>query len=383
MTASLTTKNDRYYVILNIQVDGERKQKWVSTGLTVKGNKRKAEKMMRELLEEYERMEGIVHDDVLLSDYVRLWLDKKRLDVDDITMQGYQILANNNILPYFDALALQLQKVDRDVLQQYFTEQYLHGRKNGKGGLSTSTLILHRNILSQTLDLAVENHLIVENPCKYVKLPKKERFQGGFYTISQLNDLYEAIKDEPLYSLVKIASTYGLRRSELLGLKWDSINLEAERMTIKHTVVKVTSVVEKDRTKNASSFRSFPLTADAMRIFQQALQLEQENRRLFGSEYHENDYVFKWPDGHPYSPNYVTHQFSKLLAKYDLPHIRFHDLRHSCASVLLSLGYTLEDVKEWLGHANIRMTADVYGHLDVEHKKGMAREMEKNLSLKD
>ena len=109
---------------------------------------------------------------------------------------------------------------------------------------------------------------------------------------------------------------YGLRRSEVLGLQWDSINLEEKLLTIKHTVVKVTQVVEKDKTKNASSYRSFPLTPDAQAIFTEMKQQECENCKAFWREYHNNPYVFKWENGLPYTPDYISHAFSKLLKKY-------------------------------------------------------------------
>ena len=208
---------------------------------------------------------------------------------------------------------------------------------------------------------------------------RSERYQSNYYSAAQLQTLFKAIRDEPLYPLVRIAALYGLRRSELLGLKWDSINFDEKRLTIQHTVSKVASIVEKDKTKTASSFRSFPLTAEAQSIFLDEKVKELENLNLFGKSYQKNDYVFKWGDGHPYSPDYVSQAFAKLLKKYDLPHIRFHELRHSCASLLLNEGFTLKDVQEWMGHANIKMTADIYGHLDVARKKGMADKLSGSL----
>ena len=128
--------------------------------------------------------------------------------------------------------------------------------------------------------------------------------------------------------MLYITALYGLRCSEVLGLKWNSINFAMQTLTIRHTVARVTKVVEKNKTKNASSFRSFPLTDDAVRLFKILLQQEQIYRNHFGKNYIANDYVFTWEDGHPYSPDYVSHTFHKLLKKHDLPHIRFHDLRH-------------------------------------------------------
>lgn len=380
MTGCLQTKNSMFYIVLNIYENGQRKRKWIATGLPVKGNKRKAEQMLREKLHEYENKPSVFRSDVLFSDYVRHWLTIAQRKVDEVTFQGYENLARVHILPYFDTLAVKLQAITLPVLQTYIDEKRTHGRVDGKGGLSARSLRLHKNILHQTLDEAVKTGLLPSNPCQYLILPRQERHEAKFYTAAQLQTLFEAISDEPLYPLVKITALYGLRRSELLGLKWDSIDFEAGTVTIRHTVSKVSKVVEKDKTKNASSYRSFPLTAEARAIFTTARSEQRENRRLFGNEYHSSDYVFTWPDGRPFSPDYVTDKFSDLLKKHGLPHIRFHELRHSCASLLLNNGFGLKDVQEWLGHSDIKMTANIYGHLDVGRKQSIADQLSGVLS---
>lgn len=372
MTGSLQIKNDKYYMVLNTYEKGKRKNKWIATGLPVKNNKRKAEQMLRETLHKYELQAGLVYTDILFSDYIRIWLEQSRKRVDEVTFQGYEAVTVRHILPYFDENKLKLQKVTVNVLQQYMDEKASRGRLDGKGGLSPKSLRAHKNILYQTLTEAVKSGLLHTNPCQYLTLPQKVRREAAYYSSTQLQELFEALKDDALCPLVKITALYGLRRSELLGLKWDSIDFERGTLTIRHTVAKVTAVVEKDKTKNQSSRRSFPLTEDARAIFQKAKDIEVENRVLFGREYHENQYVFKWDDGHPYSPDYITHRFSDLLKKHNLPHIRFHELRHSCASLLINAGMPLKDVQEWMGHADIRMTADLYGHLDVARKQETA-----------
>ena len=372
MTGSLQVKNGKYYVILNIYENGKRKVKWISTNLDVKGNKRNAEKLLRETLLKYEHTPQTVKSDVLFSEYVRLWLTVAQRRVDAVTYQGYEILARTQVLPYFDKSGVKLQDVTRDILQAYFDEKAQHGRMDGKGGLSPRTVRMHKNVIHQTLNEAVKNGLLTSNPCEFIDLPPQTRYQSKFYSAAQMQALFDAIKDEPLYPLVRIDALYGLRRSELIGLKWDSIDFENDRLTIKHTISKVTRVVAKDKTKNASSRRSFPLAPEAREIFLAAKAEEEANRRLFGKGYQENEYVFKWADGHPYDPDYITNTFSQLLKKHNLPHIRFHELRHSCASLLLNSGFTLKDVQEWMGHADIKMTADIYGHLDAERKKSMA-----------
>lgn len=375
MTGSLTVKNGKYYAVLNVYEDGKRKKKWISTDLPEKGNKRKAEQFLREKLAEYERMEGIVKTDVLFSDYVRVWLDHIARKVDAVTLQGYQVLANGHILPYFDECKTRLADLDHKVIQRYIDTKAINGRLDGKGGLSPRSLKLHKNIINQTLNLALQNKLILANPCQFVILPQAVRYESTFYNDKQLKELFAALQGDPMLPLVKITALYGLRRSELLGLQWDSIDFDAKTMTIRHTVSKVTEVVAKDKTKNASSRRTFPLTDEAFEIFRAAKCQEQQNRLAFGREYHENPYVFKWPDGHLYSPDYISERFSNLLKKHNLPHIRFHELRHSCASMLLAMGWNLKDIQEWLGHSDIKMTANLYSHLDVSRKNNIANSL--------
>ena len=372
MTGSLTIKNGKYYAVLNTYENGKRKPKWINSGLPEKGNKRKAEAFLREKIAEYERMEGIVQSDVPFADYIRHWLTHIARKVDEVTMQGYKTLADGHILPYFEQKKIPLRSLDHTMIQRYMDEKRTSGRKDGKGGLSPRSLRLHKNIISQTLDLAVQSKLIPANPCQFVELPQNERYESTFYNAKQLQELFKAFEGDELLPLVKITALYGLRRRELLGLQWDSIDFERKTMTIRHTVSKVTEVVAKDKTKNASSRRSFPLTPEAEAIFRRAQELEAQNRTIFGREYQENAYVFKWASGKPYGPDYISHHFAKVLKKHGLPHIRFHELRHSCASMLLDMGFTLKDVQEWLGHSDIKMTANIYAHLDTARKNSIA-----------
>ena len=328
MTGSLQIKNGKFYMVLNTQKNGKRKLKWLPTGLPVKGNKRKAEQLLRETLLTYE----VPKADIPFADYITSqWLPYVRRKVDEVTYQGYELLAVRQVAPWFQERGTQLADVTLPLLQEYVDEKAASGRKDGKGGLSPRSLRLHKNILFQVLTEAVKAGLLPANPCQYVVLPKSERYESHFYTVEQLTQLFEAVRDEPLYPLLKITALYGLRRSEVLGLKWDSIDFDTGTLTIRHTVSKVTKAVEKDKTKNATSYRSFPLTEEARNIFQAARAAEEENRRLFRRAYHENGYVFKWEDGRPYSPDYITGKFPALLEKYGLPHIRFHELRHSSA----------------------------------------------------
>ena len=373
MTGSLHVKNGKYYVTLNIKDElGKWKKKWIATGLEEKGNERRAKQILKKVLAEYESRPISFYEEILFVDYINIWLELAKIKVDEVTYQGYKQTADTHVIPYFKPLGLKLNGVTPQVLQQYINYKYEKGRLDGKGGLSGATIKHHMVVIQQTLKEALKKNMVLYNSAERVTLPKKEKFESGYYTAEQVFTMYEMMKDEPLLPLIKITAIYGLRRSELLGLKWDSINFDAGTVTIRHTISKCTTVVAKDKTKNAASRRSYPMLPELRDMLLAEKEKEKTNRRLFGKTYVENSYVFKWEDGRPYNPDFISRKFSSLLKKYSLPHIRFHDLRHSCASMLYELGYDLKDIKEWLGHADIKMTGNLYAHFNMRQKQGIA-----------
>lgn len=379
MTGSLQIKNGKYYVVLNTYESGKRKQKWISTGLAEKGNKRQANQRLREILNEQEKNQLLngekSADNIEYSKYVQHWLTQIEKRVDPVTMQSYRLLAERHIVPYFAKSGVKLSDISRRNLQEFLDEKACNGRLDGKGGLSAKSIREIKNIIHQTFNEAIRDELLETNPCSLLVLPPSQPPTAKFYSATQLNDLLTAVKDEPLYPVIRTAIVYGLRRSELLGLKWDSVDFENDTLLIKHTVVKVTSIVEKDKTKSKSSYRSFPLLPEMREMFLSIKGAKDENRKLFGKSYIVTDYIFCWPDGRPFSPDYVSQRFSALLKKHGFPHIRFHELRHSCASLLINQGYSLKEVQEWMGHSDIGVTANIYGHLETKRKSDMAHKI--------
>ena len=382
MTGSLQTKNGKYYAVINlIDVNGKRKQKWISTGYEIKGNKKKAEQFLRDTLKEFEQQAHLVQTDIKFCDYVAYWLSIAKIRLERITYEGYANVAKLHIIPYFKPKDPSLKDITRSDIQTYVNQKFECGRSDGKGGLSSRSVKIHLIIMRQVFKEAVKNNLIMNNPCDYISLPKAERYDAKFYSAKQLNALFTAIKDEPLYPLIYFTAVFGLRRSEVLGLKWDSVDFENNTITVKHTVVRFSEVIEKDTTKNAASYRTYPLSAEAKAILLDLKGSENEYRILFGNEYFESDYIFKWENGKPYTPDFVSIKFHKLLEKYEFPIIRFHDLRHSCASLLIANGFSLKDIQEWLGHSDIQTTANIYAHLDVERKNKIANSMSNTLKF--
>ena len=179
-------------------------------------------------------------------------------DIDTVSSLPYDTLMKNHVYPYFKEKGIRLCEITKDNLQEFINEKAKSGKLNGKGGLAPRSLKLIKNIVNQTLQFCVAEGMIPSNPCQFVKLPACQRYEAKFYTKSQIDELLKKIKDEPLYPLIRLTALYGLRRSEALGLCWDCVNFEAETITIRRTVSKVTTVVAKDKTKNNSSRRPFP-----------------------------------------------------------------------------------------------------------------------------
>lgn len=375
MTGSLQIKNGKYYAVINTYKNGKRNQKWINSGLSIKGNKTRAEKFLREQISIFESREGISNPNLKFSDYIKIWLENVKRSVDEVTYEGYEQLANSHIIPYFEKEDIELINIKREHLQAYVDYKAKFGRLDNKGGLSAKSLKLHRNIINQTLKFAMQNGLISENPCQFVVFPSIQRREPSFYSAEQIEILLNRIKNDNLYLLIKMAVTYGLRRSEILGLQWNSINFENNTIQISHTVVKINTTVRKDKTKNASSYRSFPLTQELKELLIKEKEKQDKLCKEFKSAYIKTPYIFVWDDGKPFSTEYVSQHFNRLLKWNNMPHIRFHDLRHSCASFLLSQGFTLKDVQEWLGHSDITLTANIYGHLDIQRKKAIAEKV--------
>lgn len=379
VTGSLQIKKNTYYAVLNlVDEGGRRRQKWISTGYSVNGhNKRAAAKTLDTLIAEYDDLPKpvAVSKDMPFTEYAEKWLDTAACIYDPITYQGYRHTTEKHIIPYFKKTNLKLREIDADTVQAFAAYLSKKGNLKTGGGLSNKSVRNYLTVLSQIFNDAVGKKKIAENPVHGVKRPKKQKYNPSFYAAEQMRLMLSAIEGEPLAPMIRITALYGLRRSELLGLKWSSIDFENKEVTIQSVVSRFSTIVEKDDTKTEDSRRTYPMTPAIERIFRDAKEREERNREMFGDSYIENDYVFKWDDGRPYTPDYVTRAFKKLLKRHDMPVIRLHDLRHSCATILLESGHNLKDVKDWLGHADIQTTGNIYGHLTKSHLRTVGNDI--------
>ena len=381
----LQEKNGYYYMVLSyVGADGKRRQPWTATGLPVKGNKKKAEQMLRQLRQEFTppkiESPGELRPDMLFSDYMLCWLKIVKSSVQQTTWSSYCFNVKNHIVPYFKDSGVTLAGLQARKIQSF----YLHELETLK---AASVIRLHAN-LHKALKYAVQLDLIPGNPVDKVERPKLEKYMAGYYTAEEMEKLFEAARGHRLELIIQFAAFYGMRRGEILGLRWDAVDLEAKTITIRHTVTTASLegkhvLIQADRAKTKSSLRTLPLVDSFVERLWALKEWQAYNEKLCGNCYNQKykGYLFVDEMGNLILPNAVTEGFAKLLAANGLRKIRFHDLRHSCASLLLKKGVPMKQIQEWLGHSDISTTANIYAHLDAQSKKLSAETMEKALPL--
>ena len=382
----LQIKNDYYYMVLSyLDANGKRKQPWFPTGLPIKNNKKRAEKMLLELRQTYvppaeHKSNGELSADMLFADYMELWLEVVRNSIEITTFSSYTQMVKGKIVPYFRKTGVKLGELQARHIQSF----YLYELKT----VSASTVIHEHANIHKALKYAVKMDLIPYNPADKVERPKKQKYIADYYRLEELEQLFEATKDHPYSLLIQITAFYGLRRSEALGLRWDAIDFERNTITIRHIVTNAKidgkcEIVCADRAKTKSSLRSLPLVANIREKLLALKEQQKENKRICGNcyNYEYDGFVFVDELGERIRVEYLTNAFPKFLESHGLRRMRFHDLRHSCASLLLANGVPLRHIQEWLGHSDFTATANIYAHLDYKSKITSAQAMETGLAL--
>jgi integrase len=379
LTARLQDKGGRYYCVINYKDGENRRQKWIALGISTKESKQKALKLMEEKRAEFESRMCLAGSTTYFVDYIEKWLNERKGVVQQTTWEGDETYVYRHIIPYFEPLKLLLVDVKPIHIKQYYEYKYTQGRLDGKeGGLSISTLKKHALILKQSLDCAVLEEYIVSNPTAVVKMPAKDIpvREKKFLTLEEANEVIQAFQGHPLQAMIYVTLYYGLRKSEVLGLRWSSIDFRRNTLTINHSVVKVKGgSIAKDQMKTASSYREYELIEDVRKVLLELRAAQEVNRRLFQSEYVDNDYIFKWENGKPFRPDTITRSVERHLKAKGLPEITYHTLRHSTASILYDMGWDIMDIKHWLRHSSIDVTADIYTHISNNRKKKLSQKL--------
>ena len=323
----LREKKGYFYAVLNYtDAHGNRKTKWIATGLAVKGNKKRAEAFLQEQRRSFQEDVPITGD-VLFADFMEQWLTVIKSSVAVTTFASYSNMVKKVIVPYFRERQIALQELSAKHIQDFYLKELER--------VSASSVIHYHANIHKALKYAVKLDLISSNPADKIERPKKERFMANFYDADEVNRLFEISKGTKLEIPILFGAFYGMRRSETLGMKWDAIDFERDTITIRHTLTTVALdgkriTVAEDRTKNKSSMRTLPLVPFVKERLLELKAEQEENRRLCGRSYVKDytGYVCINEIGDIIKPNYVSCGFPKLLEEHGLRRVRYHDLRH-------------------------------------------------------
>ena len=435
VTGTLREKKGLYYAVINYYNEQEeRKQKWFPTKLTVKGNKKKAEAILKQVLKEFEvpisktdmlnaclnqkiqikhtddkaivnvkkviptevieemNLDDFPKDEVqflLFSDYLKKYVPltrKRKKQIEETTYSAYVGNINNPIGPYFSEKGITLGELTSKDIQDFYDVQLER--------VTANTVIYYHAIIRLALCYARKMGYIKENPIEEVDKPEKNSFVGKFYNSDELSEVIKLTKNTKLELPVIFGGFYGLRRSEVVGLRWTAIDFDNNVFYVNHTVTTPNidgkkTIVAKDRAKTKSSLRALPLDEGLKERLLEIKDQQEQYQKKFKKSYNRKwlNYVMVDELGDLILPDYITPAWKRLLEKNNLRIIRFHDLRHTCASLLLNKGkhegITLKDIQEWLGHSDFSTTANTYSHLDATSKVSSLSALAGAISLSD
>lgn len=399
ITGSVQINKGYYFIVFNMYNEyGKRKPEWHSTGLKVDNNERKnnqirkqAEKILNEELVRVNaensfsnKMNTIAknskYSNMLFSDYMLEWLENIKPKVVQSTYIGYEQVVKGRLCPYFKSKKIKLIDLRPKDIQDFINYLY-------KQRLKGSTIAHYTSNMNTALKEAVIAEIIPSNPMDRIESVKKEVYIPEFYTDDELIELIEVIKTQKIELPLTLGIIYGLRREEILGLTWNAIDFKNKSITIRKTVGRgkydgVTQFLIKDIPKNKSSYRTLPMfdfIADLLKKYKEKYKL---NEKIFGNTYITDykDFICLMDNGELVKPDYVDRTFSRILKENGFRHIRLHDLRHSCATLLLRNGVPLPEIQKWLGHSNI-ITTQRYSHLDQNDKSIPANMIETKFNM--
>ena len=385
ITANISHKGDTYYIIINYyHTDGKRKQKWIKTDLTVSGNnKRKVEQKRIELLQEWQEKLKFNENEMLFADYMQQWLEVIKNNVRPTTFYGYKQVVNYAIDPYFRERKITLYELKPYHIQDFYTY------KMDNDGIAANTILHYHANIHKALAYAVKTELIATNPADKVELPKKQKHIANYYTQKELNILLKNSKGHLLETVIRLAVWFGLRRGEIIGMRWSSVDFDNKTISVTGTIKdrggkgeEVGKLYFEPTAKNSSSLRSFPLS-DAMIAYLKQVKDSQDKRRNTIKFYNHNwdDFVCVKNNGDLITLDSVSYAFPKFCKKCGLKPLKLHELRHSNITLLLEKGASMKELQEWAGHSSYNTTANIYSHIQAKSKSRLTNTINELLDI--
>lgn len=358
---------------------GKRRQQWH----TIKGTKKEAEIKMRELLQAVESGTYTKPSKQTLGEWLKDWLKNySAINISARTAVSYGEQINQHIIPALGAIYL--SELQPQQLQSYYAQALISGRKRGNGGLSKQTVLYQHRIISQSLNDAVRHGVVARNVATVVQPPRPKRKAMATIPHDDVTRFLEEAKNTPFYEVFFTALYTGMRRGELLALRWCDVDLDLATLSVVQSLYRLTGgefVIKEPKSPQSRRSIALPPTLAVM------LRKYKEDRTaagvLTGKLLSENDLVFCHYDGSPFDPSSVTHSFGKTAKKIGLSGVRFHDMRHSHATLMLKAGVHPKIVSERLGHARVGITLDTYSHVLPGLQEAAAESFDKMLQPRE
>lgn len=343
--------------------------------------KKEALEKLRTAEEEFRQGTYAAANKITVGEWLEQWLETyAAVRVRQNTLEGYRIVVNGYLKPILGHIPLkelqpqQVQKMVNDLLKS--------GRKRDGGPLSSRMVEYIFTILHSALEQAVKNQMVSRNVCNAVNKPKRNRKEFRPWTVEQTNQFLNHVKDSRLFPLYLTVWGTGLRRSELLGLKWSDIDFKKGTLTVNRVLVNTKGGQIFQEPKTPKSRRTIPLPKPVIEELKVWKKRQAEEALAFPGEYNPLNMVFTNEIGEPLKPDFITRSFRRDAETAGLPVIRFHDLRHGHATMLLELQEDLKVISDRLGHSTITVTADIYSHVREEIQKRASDKLASTLNLK-
>ena len=347
-------------VVLDLGRDasGKRRQKWH----TVRGTKKDAQRELARLLHELNTGAYVEPSRMTLSDYLDRWLeDYARPNVSGKTFERYEEIVRLHLKPALGHHTL--SKLQPLHIALYYSEALASGRTDGSGGLSARSVLHHHRVLRAALHQAVKWLLLPRNPADAVDPPRPKHREMRALDEAATAKLLRAASESRLSLPVLLAVTTGLRRGEILGLRWQDIDFEKSSLAVRQSLEQTRDGLAFKQPKTSKGRRVVALPGLAVDALKQHKVRQATTKLALGAAYQDHDLVCARDDGSPWPPDTFSSAFVALMRRADVPTVRFHDLRHTHATQLLRQGVHPKVVSERLGHATVGITLDVYSHV--------------------
>jgi len=380
MRGHIRRRGKNWAIVVNTGKDastGKYRQQWIS----VKGTRKDAEKRQAEVLHQMDTGAFVRPSKLTVADFMEQWLNAHvRPNLAPRTVEGYEHIVRRHIIPALGPIPITQLKPEH--LQKFYADLRTKGKRSGGKGLSPRTVRYAHVTLHAACKSAIRWGLLSRNPVDAVDPPRQEQHEMHTLDELQVDRMLEAAKSTPYHALFYLAIYTGMRRSELLALRWCDVDLTLGEVSVSRSVHHLrdgSTVFRPPKTSKGKRMIALPPTASAV------LRNHREQQRvvsaIFGRPVVEDDLVFGQAGGRSMLPDTVTHAWIKLVRRNGLRDIRFQDLRHTHASLMLKQGIHPKIVQERLGHSSIKMTLDTYSHVVPGLQAAAAARFDQGLGL--